>query len=171
MQLPTERKTPLDLVDTTQRMIDAAAAVTTGRLHLSSPTETRFLLVEGDQLAVSYFRHELARQIAGALLMMDPNVIAVFEDRDHPESEDLIPPEIAIAEPLRLFVHVKCRTAALSMVIEALNQALSQAFTDLLDEPPQDLIETIIVDDRDRRLLEVRIDGFYPEPVLLATRS
>lgn len=161
----TQRK-PLDLIETTQKMIDAAAAVTTGRLHLSSPTETRFLLVEDDPLAVSYFRYELGRQIAGALLMMDPNVLAVFEDRDLCGHED-----VSIGDPLRLFVQVTARTFALTTVIAALNQALGQAFLDLLPDAPEGLIEAIIVDDRDSRLLQIGVSGFRPAPVLLAGRS
>ena len=158
------RKQPLDLVETAQKMLDAAVAVTTGRLHLTSPGQSVGLLGDGDRLAVYYFRIELARQISGALLMMDPRVVAVFEDR-HASGD------IALDESIRLWVQVKYRTAALNTVIDALNQALGQAYSGMFDLSPANAIETIILDDRDSRLLQAGIARLSPAPILLAQRS
>jgi hypothetical protein len=162
MGTPTTNK-PLDLVETAHKMMNAAAAVTTGRLHLSSPEDALALLAHGDEQAISNFRLELARQIASALLMMDPHVVAVFEDRDTLVST-------ALDEPLRLWVQVRHRTAALNTVIDALNQALGQAFAVISPDPPRDLVETIIIDERDSRILNVRVSRLSPAPVLLVQR-
>ncbi len=103
--------------------------------------------------------------------MMDPHVIAVFEDQDVPVERDVVVAEVDLTGPLRFVVQVEHRTAALNMVIEALDQALRQAFTDILPEPPRRLIEAIVVDNRDSRLLDVRMDGFRSLPKLLTHRS
>ncbi|HAX23856.1 MAG TPA: hypothetical protein DEU95_13215 [Chloroflexi bacterium] len=161
----------VDLVDTTSNMIDAAAAVVTGRLHLDSPRDVRARLLSGDALAISYFRFELSRQIASALLTMDPYVIAVYEEQDVPESEDVTPVEASFAEPLKLFVEVACKTPVLPAVIDALNEALSQAIGGLLPEPPRGYIEAIVVDEDNRRLLRPRAYGYHPAPILLAARE
>lgn len=161
----------VDLVDTASNMIDAAAAVVTGRHHLDSPRDVRARLLKGDALASSYFRFELSRQIASALLTMDPHVIAVYEDQDVPESEDVAPDEVTFEEPLRLFVEVEYETPALRAVIDALNEALSQAIGGLLPEPPRGYIEAIVVDERNRRLLRPRANGYRPAPILLAARE
>lgn len=163
MHTPTTNK-PLDLVETAHKMMNAAAAVTTGRLNLSSPEDALARLVDGDERAISNFRLELARQIASALLMMDPNVIAVFDGRDTLVST-------ALDDPLQLWVQVRHRTAALNTVIDALNQALAQAYTTISPNPPRNLVETIIIDDRDNRILNVGASRLSPAPVLLVERG
>jgi len=159
------RNKPLDLVETAHKMLDAAAAVTTGRLHLASPEEAVRHLKDGDPLAVYYFRHELARQIAGALLMMDSCVVAVFEDREGGRSG-----AYGLSDPLRLWVQVTYCTAALKTVIAALDEALGQAHEDLFGQPVSPVIKAIIVDAHDDGLLRAGITSFAA-PVLLAHRS
>ncbi len=161
----------VDLVETASNMIDAATAVVTGRLHLASPRDVRALLLQGDPRASSYFRYELARQVAAALLTMDPYVIAVYEDQDVPESAEVAPAEATLEEPLRLFVEVEYETPALRTVISALDEALGQAIGGLLPEPPRGSIEAIVVDERNRRLLRPRANGYRPAPVLLIARD
>lgn len=159
----------VDLVETAVNMIDAAVAVTTGRLHCVSPQETRCRLVKNDPVAVSYFRFELARQVAVALVMMDPHVIAVFEDQDVPPGDELEPAEASLTEPLRLFIEVEFQTAALRTLIDSLNEALGQTIRDILPVPPRGMIDAIIVDDGNSRLLRARAFGYRPAPLLLAS--
>ena len=165
MSTPTRNK-PLDLVETSRKMVDAAVAVTTGRLNLATPDDALVQLRTSDRRAVTSFRFELARQIASALLMMDSNVTAVFEDRD---GGGQIP--FALDAPLRLCVRVRFQTAALHTVIEALDQALGQAITLVTRDQPARLIEAIIVDDRDNRLLNVGSARPGSAPVLLVQRG
>jgi hypothetical protein len=164
MSIQTHANTPLDLGEKAQKMVEAAVAVTTGRLHLRSPREALDRLHTDDPAAVAYFRYELARQIAAALLMMDSQVIAVFEDGD------VLDGDPGLTGPMRLVIQVRHRTAALRMVIGALDQALGQAFAEMVSEPPSNLIEAIVVDSCNSRLLEVRRDGLRLLPRLLTHR-
>ena len=159
------RNVPLDLIETAQAMLDASTAVTTGLLHLASPAEVVRLLSRGDQLALYYYRHELARQVASAVLMMDSRVVAVFEDRDAGAAG-----AVGIKEPLRLWVQVTQQTAALHTVLDALNEALGEAHAVLFGEAPDDAIDTIVVDEDDDRLLRAGITSSSSAPVLLVHR-
>jgi hypothetical protein len=171
MSLTNRTNATVDLVDTAGNMIDAAAAVVTGRLHLSSPQDVRTRLLKGDTLAIAYFRYELAIQVASALLAMDPHVIAVYEEQDVPASDDQPAEDATFTEPLRLFVEVENKTPALQAVIDSLNEALSHAVGGLLPEPPHGYIEAIVVDERNSRLLRPRAWGHRPAPALLASRE
>jgi hypothetical protein len=161
----------VNLEETTLNLIDAAVAVTTGRLHLASPRDVRSRLVMGDPLTVDYFRSELARQLAVTVLWLDPHVRAVYEDQDVPPGEELAPAVATLAEPLRLFVEVNFRTPALDAVITALNQALSAVLGEMLPQPPGGYLAVTIVDEGNRRLLRPRANGYRPAPVLLAGRD
>jgi hypothetical protein len=165
------RVSTFDLIETAARMIDAAVAVTTGRLHLSTVQEARRLLVHGDATAVGYFRFELARQFGAALLMMVPHVVAVFEDQDVPDAEEAIPADAPMSEPIRLFVQTDFASAALTALVDALNHALDAAISEALDRPPCGLFQVTIVDDRNSRILRARAYGFRPAPILLASRE
>jgi hypothetical protein len=171
MTLTNRTNATVDLVDTAGNMIDAAAAVVTGRLHLSSPQDVRTRLLKGDTLAITYFRFELARQVGSALLAMDPRVVAVYEEQDAPTGEEMAPEDASFTEPLRLFVEVDQKTPALSAVIDSLNEALSHAIGGLLPEPPHGYIEAIVIDERNSRLLRPRAWGHRPAPALLASRE
>ena len=161
----------VDLEKTTLNAIDAAVAVTTGRLKLTSPQEVRSRLFNGDPTAVSAFRFELARQIAAVLLWTDPYVIAVYEEQEIPPGEELWAEDATLTEPLRLFVEVEILTPALHAVINALNQSLSRAMGGLLPEPPRGYIDATVIDERDHRLLKPRAYGYRPAPVMLAARD
>jgi hypothetical protein len=160
----------IDLTALTDRLIDAAAATTTGRLHADSPKEVRKRLVARDPLAIGYFRHELARQVAATILMLDPLVKAVHEEQDVPEAEEVTADERTLTDPLRLIVVVEFRTAALDALIRALNDALAETVQDVLPIPKRGMIETTITDDPDSRLLRPRAYGYHPAPLLLAER-
>jgi hypothetical protein len=171
MSVPHRAASTLDLVETASRMIDAAVAVTTGRLQRASVQETRQLLLRSDATALTYFRFELARQVAVMLVMMDPQVVAVFEDQDVPEAEEVAPPAPTLADPIRLIVHAEFETVALTALVRAVNDALSRAISDAFLQPPDRLVQTTIVDDRHNRLLRARAFGFRPAPIMLAARD
>jgi hypothetical protein len=171
MSMAFQGSLTVDLEETVRNMVDAAVAVTTGRLHLASPADVRCRLVAGDAAAVSYFRFELARQIAAALLWMDARVVAVYQEQDVPEGEELAPAEPTFGEPLRILVHVEYQTPALRAVLDALNEGLTQVIGGLLSEPHpghRGHIHATVIDDPDSPLLRSRAYGFRPPPTLLA---
>jgi hypothetical protein len=161
----------VDLEKTTLNAIDAAVAVTTGRLKLASPQEVRSRLFKGEPSAVAAFRFELARQVAAVLLWTDPYVKAVYEEQEIPPGEELWAEDATLAEPLRLFVEVEILTPALHAVINALNQSLSRAMGGLLPEPPRGYIYATVIDEPNHRLLKPRAYGYRPAPTLLAARD
>lgn len=161
----------LDLAESAPNMVDAAVAVTTGRMNLSSPLEVRRRIVRGDAAAVGYFRFELARQVAAALLWMDRQVRAVYEEPEVPAAEEVAPDLLALDDPLRLYVEVDIHTPALDAALDALSDALSQAIDSMTPRPSRRFIEAIIIDRHNHRLLQPGPYGYRPAPILLAARE
>ena len=158
----------LNLDATARKMIDAAVAVTTGQLGLSTPADTLELLQQGDARAVTPFRRELARQIAGAILMLDEHVDAVFEDRAGARTNAH---RLELRSPFRMWVIARLRTATLYERLHALNQALVQALATLGSSGTTLLVKTMVIDVRDSYLLcsgQQQEDGV---PLLLASRQ
>lgn len=163
--------TTLDLVEMAGHMVGAAAAVTTGRLNLSDPADARFHILRGDPAALSYFRFELARQIAGVLVWLEPQVMTVFEEQTAPPSEELEMESPSHTDPLRLIVQVVSAPPTLRSVIDALNEAFRQVMFDVLPLPPGGLVYATIVNADMAHLLQARAYGYRPGPVVLASRE
>lgn len=158
----------LDLNTTVRKMIDAAVAVTTGQLGLSTTADTLTLLRQGEARAVTPFRRELAQQIAGAILMLDAHVDAVFEEQ--PRRGHSLPGN-DLYRPFRLWVVARLRTAILYERLDELNQSLVQAFSMFGDAAGPLLVETLVLDPRDGHLLRISQQGQHPVPRLLASRE
>lgn len=161
----------VDLAEVTPQMISAAVAVATGRLRLGNVTETRRRLVAGDADASMYFRFEMARQVASLLLSLDSNVIAVYEEQDVPPSEECAPDVLTMFEPISLIVRVELRTSALDAIVNALNEALSEAIGRDLTLTPHGYLDIRVITEREARLLRPRAYGYRPAPLLLAARE
>lgn len=162
--------TTIDLAALAPRLVEAAVAVTTGRMHLSATSDTRRRLIQGDAVAAGYFRHELARNVAALLLHLDSNVVGVYEEHDLPEAEEMAPEQPACFDPLRLIVCVEVRTPAIDVVIRGLGQALADASSLEALIPGGSLLQASIVERRDARL-RPRALGFRPAPTVLAERD
>ncbi|HLT21019.1 MAG TPA: hypothetical protein VKZ96_16295 [Thermomicrobiales bacterium] len=138
--------TEFDLSELAPRIVQASAAVATGRLRLASPRDTLERLVNGDAEVIAQFRNELAHQIGSTLIWMDPHVIAVYQD---PSS---VPNKLDA--PLCVIVHVENETAALRNLIPALGDALREAELDGLRPLRRMPLEAAIVDERSLRLAD-----------------
>lgn len=160
-----------DLAHLAPNMVSAAIAVTAGKMHLDSPGAAGEYLEHDHPVAVAYFRHELARQIAALLLQMCGTIEAVYEEHDVPEGDELAPAPIALTEPLRLYLLVSLETAATHALIEGLDDALGAALAVQVKRIPRRLIDHVIVDDRGSQLLKARAMGHRPAPMLLASRA
>jgi hypothetical protein len=171
MSMSFAPRATVDLADIAPHMVDAAVAVATGRLGLSVAADTRRRLIAGDADASMYFRFELARQVASLLLSLDSNVIAIYEEQEVPEAEEVAPLQPTMREPISLIVRVALRTSALDAIIRAIDAALSEALQRDLAELPADYLDVRIVTDRDARRLHPRAYGYRPAPVLLAARD
>jgi hypothetical protein len=171
MSMSFTPRATVDLAEVTPQMVNAAVAVATGRLRLGNTTETRRRLVAGDADASMYFRFELARQIASLLLSLDSNVIAVYEEQDVPAAEELAPEQPTIFEPISLIVRVELRTPALDAIVNALNDALSEAIGRDLTPLQGGYLDIRVVTERETRHLRPRAYGYRPAPLLLAARE
>ncbi|RIK41866.1 MAG: hypothetical protein DCC58_11870 [Chloroflexi bacterium] len=171
MQRTGESQSVLDLAESAPNMLEAAVAVTTGRLNLSSTLETRRRIVRGDSVAISYFRFELARQVAAALLWMDRQVRAVYEAPDELVAEEAAPEPPDLGAPLRIYIEVENHTPALDAAIDALSAALSLSLDAMTPYPPRRCIEALVINNHNRRLLQPGRYGYRPAPTLLAGRE
>lgn len=158
----------LNLEAAARNMVTAAVAVTTGQLGLSSPADTMKLLQQGDARAVTLFRRELAQQISGAILMLDKHVDAVFEEGPH-RGHSL--PGNDLHRPFRLWVVSRLHTATLYERLDALNQALVQAFSMFGEPDTTPLVETFVIDAHDGHPLCAGQRQGNGVPLLLASRQ
>lgn len=109
-------KRDVDLTEAIVRAVQAAGAVVTGRLGLSSPDELYDQFRAGKSEAIAEFRSELAYQIGATLLWMDQRVKAVYAD---PAALNT-----SLAAPLRLIIHVEQESIVLRNLISAIKETL-----------------------------------------------
>jgi hypothetical protein len=171
MTITATSSTLSDLAHLAPNMVSAAIAVTAGKMHLDSPEAAAEYLEQNHPVAVMYFRHELARQIAALLLQMCGTIDAVYEEHDVPESDEMAPATVSLTQPLRLYILVSLETAAAHSLIEGLSDALRAAFSFQVKRVPKQVIDHIVVDDRGSHLLGARAMGYRPAPLLLASRA
>src|SRR5690606_11555276 len=105
------------------------------RIHLESPADTVAQIAAGNSAAVSYFRFEIARQIARLLLASETGVLAVYEEQEVPEAEELEAPAVRLTDPQRLYIHVNRATAAVNALISIIAQRIAAAAEDRLGIP------------------------------------
>lgn len=153
---------------TAANMVHAAIAVATGKGNLSSTTETVTLLRRGNAALAEAFRHEIARQVAAALLMLDQDVLEVYQE--HPQMQRSAEADL-LEQPIKLWVLARHRSPTLYAGIDELNAALLGAYASVCDGPPPGLLQAIVVDSRDGYLLRGSAFWHGAEPVLLAARS
>lgn len=160
-----------DLPSATATIVDSALEVTASRMHLETQDETVARIVAGDAASITYFRFELARRVARLLLSSDTGILAVYEEQEVPESEELSAPVVALADPQRLYIHVNRATASVNALISIIAQRLAAATQERLRIPVNPWICAILVE-RDEQVLEKpRAFGYRPAPLLLARRG
>jgi hypothetical protein len=160
-----------DLHYSARQILSAAVAVATGRLNLDDPVIAEEQVCRGNSPAIEYVRHEIARQVAGLILRTDHNVIAVYEEHQLPEAEEMDTPEPGIADPINLVVYSQLETAALRSLIDAIDQAIAEALAERWGNVSPGVISAEIVDEARSKRLHVRANGFRPPPTLLVSRE
>jgi len=162
---------PAELDHAAPQMIEQAVAVTARRMHLPPPLSAFARLEANDPTAVSYFRYELARQVALLLLRYDRNVVALYEEQEVPDGEELAPPEASLYDALRVYVLVEQDTRALDHLLEALDRALVTAIAQRFGQPPSRYLHAVVVDRARANLLRPRAHGHRPRPALVLARE
>jgi hypothetical protein len=152
------------------KMLEAAFAVTAGRMQLPSAAQAFCKLAAGDAAATTYFRHELARQIAMLLLMVDQNVLAVYDEQEA-VVEEIGADTPHVFAPLRLLVRVRWETATLRPVLDDINAALCQALYESMGRPVTCFANAVVLADSEAWILDGRHSLHRPGPELLAARD
>jgi hypothetical protein len=160
----------IDLESIAPNMLDAALAVTAGRMNLATKAQAFCRLAAGESAATTYFRHELGRQVAMALLLIDPQVLEIYEEQDSVIDEIGADPPVLFS-PLRVLVRVCRQTAALRPVLDDLNGALCRAVSELLGRSLPRAVEFAVVADCDVWILAGRSHLHCAGPQLLAQRA
>lgn len=168
---PSSSSTLSDLAHLAPNMVSAAIAVTAGKMHLESPEDAAVQLQHDHPVAVAYFHHELARQIAALLLQMCGTIEAVYEEHIVPEGDELSPEASSLSKPARLYILVSFETAAARSLIHGIDHALTIALSAQIERQVNRVVDAIIVDDRRSSLLGARAMGYRPAPMLLASRD
>lgn len=162
---------PTEISTTAPNMVDAAVAVTAGKLGLASPEQALDALHREQPIALSYFRYQLARQAATTLLRSDDQVVAVYEEQTVPEAEDAASTPERLADPLRLYVLVEQDTAALRALIDALDGALVEAIRQRFQQSIATILDLVVIDRTQADLLRPRAYGYRPGPALIIARE
>ncbi|TVR73915.1 MAG: hypothetical protein EA415_06740 [Sphaerobacteraceae bacterium] len=160
-----------DLSRASRNMLDGAIAVTTGRLHLESPSEALDQILENELSALEYFRHELAHQVGILLVRMDCSVTAVYKEHELPEAEELGTPALELTDPIYLVVRAERETAALRALVEAIDSSLVDALSAHCGRIAPGLIHVDIIDQAQARRVVERAGGFRPPPTILVSRT
>jgi hypothetical protein len=160
-----------DLATSARNMVDGAIAVTTGRLHLDDPDDAFYRVLNNDEIALEYFRHELAHQVAMLLIRMDPRVIAVFKEHELPEAEEFGAPYLRFSDPVHLVVYSHRETAALRCLCNALDGSLVDVLSEYCGRIAPGLLHIDIINQAQARRVSASAGGFRPPPTMLVSRG
>ena len=105
------------------------------RLGLESQEGVIDRLRSGDFGACDYFRHDLACGVGACLGMLDRAIQEVHLFSYSTTPDDAYLDEANLSSPLHLIVKVERKTAALSSVIKAVDEALVQHYAALVGRP------------------------------------
>jgi hypothetical protein len=107
-------------------------------------------LREGDGQAFEYCHYSLAKQVAESLGALDNNIKATYIYDYDATPEDLCFGEAGRALPIHLLVWADRKTAALNVLAEAWNRALSQGYAEMMGwRQAAHLLDVQMVDDAD----------------------
>lgn len=127
--------------------IPNALAFCAKKLHLNDIETVEELLRQGDGAARGYFEYGLARELAEHVGALDDEVQAVYLYDPEAASEDAV-----FGRPMPTMVHLvvwaRRKTGALSSLLAALDQSVSQRYAEMLDASDQmHLLDVQVVDD------------------------
>ncbi|MCL4552629.1 MAG: hypothetical protein M1305_03640 [Candidatus Marsarchaeota archaeon] len=160
-----------DIQQNAQTLIDDALGCCVSRGVCDCAETLSTLLRRGDGNAHSYFRRALAEKVAKYLSEMDGTIRAAYCYQCGAPAEELEADEMGISSEASLLLHVERRTAALSSMISALDQACVSYYRSLLSPIAANLrflLDVQVVDDEDvhsGRGLATLLNSSYTKPV------
>jgi hypothetical protein len=123
------------------------------KIGASSLTKVIDLLEQRDRTACEYCHYGVAKQVAASLGAMDENVKAVYVlDYDATPEDWCFGTEAQTARLIHLLVWTRRKTAALDSLVEALDRALVQAWSDTVGvRVTATVLDVQVMDDVDVR--------------------
>ena len=122
------------------------------KMGLSSSQDVLVRLRQGDSDACGYCHYSVARQVAASLGELDENVKSVYVIDYDATPEDLCFGKEAKTLPIHLIVWAERKTKALDSLVESLDNALVQHYTNLTGPCKlAQMLDVQIVDDADVR--------------------
>jgi len=139
------------VTSTAESMLTEAIKFCARKIGVDSVDTVADLLRQNDRTACEYCLYGIAKQAAISLGAMDENVKAVYVVDYDATPEDICLGALSQGRRLvHLIVWTGCKTAALSALVAALDRAVAQAYTNLLDGPEvKGLLDVQLVDDAD----------------------
>ena len=139
-----------DANSTAQLVLDEGLTFCARKAGLDSVDSVVESLREGNSNVSQYCRYGLAKKVAEAVGQLDENVKAVYTLDYDATPEDRCFGSDEQASLIHLVVWAGRKTDALDALVKALDRALVQAYSDLVDAPQlTHLLDVQIVDDAD----------------------
>jgi hypothetical protein len=120
------------------------------KMRLDSPQAVIDRLRAGDAQACEYCHYSVAKQVAESLGALDNNIKATYIYDYDATPEDLCFGEAGRALPIHLLVWAERKTAALKILAETWDRALTQGYAEMIGgRQPAHLLDVQMVDDAD----------------------
>lgn len=165
-----------DVQRSAEAIVEAALSYCVDR-GVCNCTETLVqMMQQGNATAHDYFRRALAEQVADYLARVDENVRAAYCYRCGALADEMEADEPGVTSEAPVLLHVHRRTAALSSMIAALDQAMVSYYrTNLVPaaKKMRYLLDVQVIDDddvRDGRGLAGLLTSIYSKPVKIWER-
>jgi len=139
-----------DATSTAQLVLDEALAFCARKADLQDAQMVVEQLREGESLVCHYCRYGLAKNVAESIGSLDDNVKAVYTVDYDATPEDRCFSSETQTSPIHLIVWAERKTDALNALVEALDRALVQVYSEMIEASQlAHLLDVQVVDDAD----------------------
>jgi len=163
-----------DASSTAKVIFDEGLAFCARKTDLEDAQAVIERLRQGDATVSHYCRYGLAKKVAESIGNLDDNVKAVYTLDYDATPEDRCFSDEAKTSPIHLIVWVVRRTDALEALVSALDRALVQEYSGMIDAPElTHLLDVQIVDDgdvEDRKGYGALLSSIYNRPIQIWER-
>jgi len=139
-----------DATSTAQLVLDEALTFCARKADLENAQVVVDCLRQGDGVVCHYYRYGLAKSVAESIGRLDDNVKAVYTVDYDATPEDRCFSSETNTSPIHLIVWAERKTDALNALVEALNRALVEAYSEMIEASHlSHLLDVQVVDDAD----------------------